>query len=78
MTRSQIVQYVAAFAAILSTVLTDPEVRTFLVEHPWTTGGLLSAPSLVTMIGLVTRVVARRGAPDPQSEVPTDRIEVEP
>lgn len=62
MSRTQILQYAAAVASAVAIVLTDPEVVTFLVEHPGTFLSLLSLPSLATLAGLAARALARRKA----------------
>ena len=70
-TQAKIIQYVGAIAAVLFTVLSDPAVLEFLVSHPWTTAGLLSAPSAVTLVGLAAAALARGTATpvDPSDDV---------
>ena len=85
MGRLQIIQYTGAIATVIATVAQDPEVMEFLMAHPWTTGGLLSMPSFMTLVALAARSASRRrGSAAPEavseedpSEAITDRIDVD-
>lgn len=72
MTRLQIIQYTGAIATLIAIILQDPEVANFLMEHPWTTGGLLSAPSFTTLAALAARAVARHRAPAVEQKPESD------